>query len=145
MLVLLASAHFRLLRRQNPAERFDVQIDIQSLARSANVETVEFRFSGDRYTFAFREISATETDGVTFADASMDGVPMPLGTQAGAVEVRAEDPLKVTWHFRRTSVPTRLHGPLSGGGHHPQRRRRHAHLARHPGRCDLRSPTPRSF
>ena len=75
------------------AERFDVQIDLQENGSAIITETVEFHFSGDPFTFAFREISAHQTDGLTFLDASMDGVPMPLGTQAGQVEVEAGDPL----------------------------------------------------
>lgn len=85
------------------AERFDVQIDIQENGSALITETVEFRFSGDPFTFAFREISAAETDGLTFLDASMDGVAMPFGTGAGQVEVEAGNPLKVTWHFSPTS------------------------------------------
>ena len=85
------------------AERFDVQIDIQENGSAIVTETVEFRFSGDPFTFAFREVSAAETDGLIFLDASMDGVPMPLGTEAGQVEVEAGNPLKVTWHFPPTS------------------------------------------
>src|SRR5687767_5302627 len=71
------------------AERFDVQIDLQDNGSAIVTETVEFHFAGDPFTFAFREISAAETDGVTFLDASMDGVPMPLGTQAGQVQFEA--------------------------------------------------------
>src|SRR5688500_15867082 len=85
------------------AERFDVLIDIQENGSAIITETVEFRFEGDPFTFAFREIPATETDGITFLDASMDGVPMSQGTQAGQVEVDPGDPLKVTWHFSPTS------------------------------------------
>ena len=81
------------------AERFDVLIELQENGSAIISETVEFRFEGDPFTFAFREISANETDGLTFLDASMDGIPMPQGTQAGQVEVEAGDPLKVTWHF----------------------------------------------
>lgn len=90
------------------AERFDVQIDLQEDGSAIVTETVEFRFSGDPFTFAFREISAAETDGVTFLDASMDGVPMPLGTGAGQVEVEAGNRLKVTWHFPPTSDAARV-------------------------------------
>jgi uncharacterized protein (TIGR04222 family) len=85
------------------AERFDVQIDLQENGSAIITETVEFRFSGDPFTFAFREISAAETDGLTFLDASMDGIAMPLGTAAGQAEVKAGNPLKVTWHFSPTS------------------------------------------
>ena len=81
------------------AEYFDVQIDLQEGGSAIVTETVKFHFSGDPFTFAFREISARETDGLTFLEASMDGTPLPQGTQAGQVEVEAGDPLKVTWHF----------------------------------------------
>jgi len=85
------------------AERFDVQIDIQENGSAVITETVKFHFEGGPFTFAFREISATETDGLAFLDASMDGVAMPQGTQPGQVEVAAGNPLKVTWHFPATS------------------------------------------
>lgn len=90
------------------AERFDVQIDLQDDGSAIVTETVEFRFSGDPFTFAFREISAAETDGLIFLDASMDGVPMPQGTGAGQVEVEAGNRLKVTWHFPPTSDAVRV-------------------------------------
>ena len=81
------------------AEYFDVQIDLQQGGSAIVTETVKFHFSGDPFTFAFREISARETDGLTFLDATLDGVPMSPGTQPGQVEVEEGDPLKVTWHF----------------------------------------------
>lgn len=90
------------------AERFDVQIDLQGDGSAIVTETVQFRFSGDPFTFAFREISAAETDGLTFLDASMDGVPMPLGSGVGQVEVEAGNRLKVTWHFPPTSDAARV-------------------------------------
>jgi uncharacterized protein (TIGR04222 family) len=90
------------------AECFDVQIDIQGNGSAIITETVEFHFSGDPFTFAFREIFATETDGLTFLDASMDGISMPLGTGAGQVEVEAGKRLKVTWHFPPTSDAARV-------------------------------------
>jgi hypothetical protein len=88
------------------AERFDVQFDLQPDGSALVTETVVFRFNGGPFTYAFREIAATETDGVTFVAASMDGDTMPLGTQAGQVEVTGRDPLKVTWHFAPTSDTT---------------------------------------
>src|SRR5215510_5439860 len=85
------------------AEYFDVQIDLKEGGSAIITETVKFHFEGDPFTFAFREISARETDGLTFLDANMDGSSMPQGTGAGQVEVEAGDPLKVTWHFSPTS------------------------------------------
>jgi len=103
LLVSLFVASPALAAKSYHAERFDVLIDIQENGSAIITETVEFWFEGDPFTFAFREISATETDGITFLDASMDGVPMSQGTQARQVEVEAGDPLKVTWHFSPTS------------------------------------------
>ena len=88
------------------AERFDVQFNLQPDGSALVTETVVFRFEGGPFTFAFREIDPTETDGVTFIDASMDGVEMPLGTQAGQVEVTGSDPLTVKWHFAPVSDAT---------------------------------------
>jgi hypothetical protein len=73
------------------ADRFDVQIDLQENGSAIITETIEFYFEGGDFTYAFRNISATETDGVTFIEASMDGVAMSPGTQAGQVEVEAGD------------------------------------------------------
>ena len=103
LLISLFVASPVLAEKSYYAERFDVQIDIQKNGSAIVTETVEFHFSGDPFTFAFREISAAETDGVTFLDATMDGAPMPPGTQAGQVEVEDGDPLKVTWHFSPTA------------------------------------------
>ena len=88
------------------AERFDVQFDLQPDGSALVTETVVFRFEGGPFTYAFREIDPTETDGVTFIEASMDGMEMPLGTQAGQVEVTGSDPLTVKWHFAPTSDAT---------------------------------------
>jgi uncharacterized protein (TIGR04222 family) len=90
------------------AERFDVQLDIQSGGGMLVTETVAFRFDGGPFTYAFREISANGTDGLTFLEASLDGAPMPQGTGAGQVEVETGDPLKVTWHFAPTSDATHV-------------------------------------
>jgi hypothetical protein len=85
------------------AENFDVLLDIQMDGSAIITEMVDFRFDGGPFTYAFREIKGTEADGVTFLDASMDGIPMPQGAEAGQVEVVSGDPLKVTWHFAETS------------------------------------------
>ena len=88
------------------AERFDVQFDLQPDGSALVTETVVFRFDDGPFTYAFRDIDATETDGVAFLEASMDGEQMPPGTQAGQVEVTGSDPLKVKWHFAPTSDAT---------------------------------------
>ncbi len=88
------------------AERFDVQLDLQPGGDMLVTETVVFRFEGGPFTYAFREISANGTDGLTFLEASMDGVVMAQGTGAGQVEVQPGDPLKAIWHFAPTSDTT---------------------------------------
>jgi hypothetical protein len=108
LLVSLFLARPALAAKTYRAERFDVQIDLEGNGSAVITETVEFRFEGDPFTFAFREISATETDGLTFLEASMDGASMSQGTEAGQVEVEAGDPLKVTWHFAPTSNTTHV-------------------------------------
>ncbi len=85
------------------AEHFDVQFDLQPDGSALVTETVVFRFDDGPFTYAFRDINATQTDGVTFIEAGMDGKRMPLGTQAGQVEVTGSDPLEVKWHFTPTS------------------------------------------
>lgn len=103
LFVSLFAANTGLMAKSYYAERFDVKIDIQENGSALITETVRFHFEGGPFTFAFREISSTETDGLTFLDASMDGVAMAQGTQPGQVEVTAGNPLKVTWHFPPTS------------------------------------------
>lgn len=103
LLVSLLIATPVLAAKSYYAERFDVQVDLQEDGSALITETVEFHFEGDPFTFAFREVSAARTDGLTFLEASMDGVRMPQGTQPGQVEVEAGDPLKVTWHFPPTA------------------------------------------
>lgn len=85
------------------AERFDVLIMVQEDGSALVTETVEFHFSGDPFTFAFREVSAVETDGITFLEAGMDGSPLELGDKPGQVEVNPGDPMRVTWHFAPTA------------------------------------------
>ena len=88
------------------AEHFDVQFDLQPDGSALVTETVAFRFNGGPFPYAFRDIEPTETDGVTYLAASMDGDAMPLGANAGQVEVTGRDPLNVKWHFAPTSNTT---------------------------------------
>jgi hypothetical protein len=103
LLVSLVLARPALAVKSYRAERFDVLIDLQGDGSAVITETVEFIFEGDPFTFAFREVSAAETDGITFIEASMDSATMSQGTRPGEVEVEPGDPLKVTWHFAPAS------------------------------------------
>lgn len=110
LIALLLAAFFAstaLAGKTYRAERFDVQLDLQPGGDMLVTETVVFRFEGGPFTYAFREISANRTDGLTFLEASMDGISLPLGKGPGQVEVQPGDPLKVTWHF----------APLSDSSH----------------------------
>ncbi len=111
LICLLLAAFFTttaLAGKTYRAERFDVQLDLQPGGGMLVTETVAFRFDGGPFTYAFREISANGTDGLTFLEASLDGVAMPQGIGAGQVEVETGDPLKITWHFAPTSDATHV-------------------------------------
>lgn len=89
------------------AERFDVLMEVQPGGTMMVTETVVFRFDGGPFTYAFREVLATETDGVRFVEASMDGVVLPTGALPGMVDVTWDaERLKVTWHFASTTDAT---------------------------------------
>jgi len=103
LLVSLLAASPVLADKTYRAERFDVQIELQGDGGAIITEIVEFQFEGGDFTYVSRGIAATETDGITFLEASMDSISMPPGTQAGQAEVGAGDPLMVTWHFAPTS------------------------------------------
>lgn len=68
-------------------------------------ETVEFRFVGGDFTFAFREISTAETDGVTFLECQHGRYAHVTGNagRTGRWKSQRGNPLKVTWHFSPTS------------------------------------------
>jgi len=90
------------------ADAFDVQIELQEGGSAVITETIEFQFGGSPSTSLFRKIPATNTDRITFLDASMDGMPMPQGRQTGQVEVEAGNPLRVTWRFLPTSQASHI-------------------------------------
>jgi uncharacterized protein (TIGR04222 family) len=89
------------------AERFDIQLDLLPGGEVLVTETVTFRFECGPFTYVFRNLSQVNTDGITFLEASLDGVPLSLGAQAGQVEVENGGPLKITWHFAPVSDQTR--------------------------------------
>jgi drug/metabolite transporter superfamily protein YnfA len=89
------------------AERYDVDLELQTDGSLRVTETLTFRYDGGPFTFVKREIPAAHTDGLQFLDAAMDGKPLPQGTDAGQVEVSGTDPMVVTWHF----------GPVSDSRH----------------------------
>ncbi len=88
------------------AERFDVDLEIQPDGALVVTETVVFRFEGGPFTYVFRDLAYNEIDQIDRLQASMDGAVLAQGTGPGQVEVKAGDPLKVTWHLAPTSDST---------------------------------------
>ena len=88
------------------ADRFDVDLTVQSDGSLLVRETVVFRFAGGPFTYAFRDLAYTEIDQIDRLQAGMDGVTLSQGTGPGQVEIVAARPLKVTWHFAPTSDST---------------------------------------
>lgn len=89
------------------AERFDVAVQVQTDGSLHVTETVVFSFVGEPFTFVFREIPTSKTDGITILTASVDGRSYPQGTRAGQVEIEQGNNIRVTWHMESTANVTR--------------------------------------
>lgn len=85
------------------ADRFDVDVAVQDDGSLLVTETVIFRFSGGPFTYVFRDLPTDHTDGVTVVSAALDGQTLAPGKDAGQVEIRDRNPIKVRWHFAPTS------------------------------------------
>ena len=81
------------------ANRYDVKLQLDSRGVLTVTETTAFRFVVGPFSYVFREIAATETDGIDNVQASMDGQPCALGTGPGEVEISGSSPVIVRWHF----------------------------------------------
>ena len=88
------------------AERFDVDWNLTESGLLEVTETVVFKFAGGPFTFVYRDLPTAYSDGIWDIEASLDGQPMPKGSQAGQVEIEWDNPIKVTWHFAPTSDST---------------------------------------
>src|SRR5690606_21750901 len=62
---------------------------------------------GDPFTFVFREIPTSKTDGIEIMSASVDGRFYPQGTNAGQLEIEPGSNVRVTWHMEPTANTTR--------------------------------------
>lgn len=89
------------------ADRFDVDVTIQEDGSLLITETVDYRFSGGPFTFAFRELDTDFTDGVEVLSAAVDGREYPRGDRDGQVEISGTDPIRIEYHFEPTSNTTR--------------------------------------
>jgi hypothetical protein len=81
------------------ANRYDVKLHLDSRGGLTVTETVAFRFVVGPFSYVFREIASTETDGIENVQASMDGRPCASGTGPGEVEILGSSPVMVRWHF----------------------------------------------
>lgn len=101
------------------ATRYDVAATIEEGGDLLVTETVEYTFSGEPFTFVFRELETEFTDGVTIVEVAMDGQPLPAGTGPGQVEISGE---RITWHMAPAvdeshtfTLVYRLHGVVRQG------------------------------
>ncbi|MGA9397562.1 MAG: DUF2207 domain-containing protein [Anaerolineaceae bacterium] len=93
------------------AEQFDVDIDLKTDGSMQATETIAFRFMGGPFTYVYRDLEKTRTDGISFVCAGQDGIPLPVNGETALdwVEVEDGDPLSVTWHFQPTTDQTRIY------------------------------------
>jgi hypothetical protein len=93
------------------AEHFDVAFLVNNNGSMQVTETITFRFMGGPFTYVYRTLEKTRTDGVTFSSATLDGVPLPVNGENALewVEVKEGDPLNVTWHFEEATDQTRIY------------------------------------
>ncbi|WP_299030344.1 DUF2207 domain-containing protein [uncultured Thermanaerothrix sp.] len=93
------------------AERYDVSLQILADNRIQVEEVVTFRFEGGPYTYAFRQLSLDQLEGVEIQGATLDGLRLPEGNQPNQVEIkRSANPIEITWHFPPTQEATRTIG-----------------------------------
>ncbi len=81
------------------AKRYDSFLNLDSQGVLTVSETVVFHFVDGPFTFVFREIATTETDGIDQVEASIDGQRCISGTGPGQVEIKGRSPVVVRWHF----------------------------------------------
>jgi hypothetical protein len=81
------------------AERFDVTIVVQPDGMLNITETIIFRFTGEPFTYVYRELAFNNLDAIDNIQANLDGRVLAQGTQPGQVEIAIGQPIKVTWHF----------------------------------------------
>lgn len=82
------------------AQSYNVDIQIEPGNVLLITETIAFQFQGGPFSYVYREISRTGLDSLELISASIDGVVLPAGSDAGQVETAENNnALRVTWHF----------------------------------------------
>ena len=89
------------------AERVEVQLSLAGDGSVAVTETTAFRFVGGPFPSVARRLSTRDTDGIVEIAADVDGVPFPVGRQAGTIRVEREDGVLVTWRLGPVSDTSR--------------------------------------
>lgn len=92
------------LAKSYHAERFDVEIRVDSDGSVRVLETVVFVFRDGTYTRVSRAVPERRTDGLDEIVATMDGVTLPVGAGERHVEVdRNEGRRRIRWRFPETT------------------------------------------
>ena len=89
------------------ADRVEVRLVIASDGSVGVTETTVFRFAGGPFTSVTRQLSTSNTDGIVDVAAAVDGVPYPVGRQAGHVRIEHENGVTVTWRLLPLSDTSR--------------------------------------
>ena len=105
----LANPDSALAGKSYHAENFDVNLDILKDGSMWVTETIVFRFDGGPFTYVFRDLSTTRTDGIVEISASLDGQPLQVGNSNGLFEVTPGNPIKVKWNFSPITDTSRIY------------------------------------
>src|ERR1017187_2095964 len=81
------------------AQNYNVTLQLDSQGVLTVTETADFRFVAGPFEYVFRDIAATETDGIGGVLAWMDGRPCGSGRGPGEAEIHGSSPVKVLWQF----------------------------------------------
>ncbi len=92
------------------AERYDVILNVQPQGDLLVQETFRFHFEGGLFTYVFRRLDLQRLDRIEELEATLDGKPLPLGTQPGQVEIERGQSILITWHLTPTSDATHEFG-----------------------------------
>ena len=91
------------------AERFDSRIEVMKGGSLRVTETIVIRFETGTFSFFYRTMPTSLTDGMDFVSATMDGRAFPVGEDPGQVEVGE----RTVCAWSGTSrTPRRPHTPL---------------------------------
>jgi Predicted membrane protein (DUF2207) len=81
------------------ADRYDARIEVLPGGTLRVIETITVRFETGSFSQFYRAIPSRLNDGIEIISASMDGEPMPAGSEPGHVQVSGSSNVRVTWRF----------------------------------------------